>query len=1572
MKLNKARVILFTIITFSLLLFTGCDNRKGDDMDYEITSMTAYPQSLFADRNVETYSDIIVTVEDGKGYPAQGIAVTFEADLGYIPGKIYTNNYGIATTKFNDNGAVGMAHIIATVDGGGVNQTMQDSVEIRDLDSIVYAITSMTVNPASLYADNIIETYSDITVTVEDEEGNPAQGIAVHFAADLGYIPSTINTDDNGIATTHFNDNGELGMAHITATVSGNGDYHTRQDSVEIKDLNSIVYEITSMTVDPASIFADGILETYSDITVTVEDEEGYPAQGIAVHFTADLGYIPSIVGTDENGMATTHFNDNGEIGMAHITATVSGDGVNHTIQDSVEIRDLDYIVYEITSMTVDPATIYADNIIETYSDITVTVEDEEGYPAQGIAVHFATDLGYIPSIVGTDENGMATTHFNDNGEIGMAHILATVSGGGVNHTMQDSVEIRDLDSIVYAITSMTVDPTFIYADGSIGTYSDITVTVEDEEGYPAQGIAVHFTADLGYIPSIVGTDENGIATTHFNDNRKIGMAHIIATVGSVGDYHTMQDSVEIRDLDSIVYAITSMTVDPTYIYADGIMETHSDITVTVEDEEGYPAQGIAVRFTADLGYIPSIVGTDENGIATTYFNDNREIGMAHIIASVGGVGNYHTMQDSVEIRDADNIDYAITSMTVNPTSILADDLIETYSDITVTVEDVEGYPAQGVVVHFAADLGYIPSTIVTDDNGIATTHFNDNGVAGMAHITATVSGDGDYHTMQRSVEIKDLDSIVYEITSMTVDPTSIYADGIMETYSDITVTVEDEEGYPAQGVAVHFATDLGYIQSTINTNQYGIVSTHFDDSGEVGTAHITATIFSGGIENQTKQRSVEIKENPYLRITRITATPDIIYLDNGITYSEIEVLVKNEAGFAAIGENVYFRASIGNIIAQIITDSTGLATTNFWDAGEIGISNIDAFVGNADTTITVEILPQLPVTNLTLNLGNNNEININQVRTIIAEATNNNGPVPPGTEIVFETQLGYFLNSSSGEDDLGTTVIATTSSNGIARAFLNAGTTAGLNTVTATIDRDGIGNTLTVPAYLTVLPGKPDQMTLIPSQSSIPVNSAEDVTVTAHVWDSYGNSIGSGYYVIFGSSLGNIESPVPTTDAGIAVSTFSSGIQSGVAQISAAVDSASATTAITVYSDDVNSIQFVNQDQISIDLQGTGGVETAELSVNLFDMNGNMIDEPVEVWFKFLVRPEGIYPEGSNIGNEVYNLTDSTSTMASNGVAVVSVNSGVESGIIKIQAWCRNLEGQKISASKSNIIVQSGPPANCQFTISGDDNGEAMGAGLWKAQIAAMITDEWGNPVGEGTAVFFYLDPDPDFATIVAADAFVGNQNVDEDSLDGTAFSFIQYDGTYTNETVSVSLDVGENISFSGELVLPLQSAELTMVCTPSHLELSSTDPSAQELYTTCHITLKDGQQNRISGQRLMLISSLGQPNDDGILPTNDSMPEVIMNEFSFFDEYFNDEDNDPEPGLDYDEEISPYDGYTGYISGQLGRLQKRVLFQYWECPPPPLPGVVNSIQATIIVSIFGYNGTPINVAVTLNRYID
>jgi hypothetical protein len=176
------------------------------------------------------------------------------------------------------------------------------------------------------------------------------------------------------------------------------------------------------------------------------------------------------------------------------------------------------------------------------------------------------------------------------------------------------------------------------------------------------------------------------------------------------------------------------------------------------------------------------------------------------------------------------------------------------------------------------------------------------------------------------------------------------------------------------------------------------------------------------------------------------------------------------------------------------------------------------------------------------------------------------------------------------------------------------------------------------------------------------------------------------------------------------------------------------------------------------------------------------------------------------------------------------------------------------------------------------------IGGGLWEVEVSATITDAEGNPVADGTAVFFSLPDEPEFASIVAY-AFVGNENADGDSIPGVAYTKLTYEGQYSNEEIAVSASVGtgeNNVSFSvDDLVLPMNGIEATILPTPSHIDFNGTVAIGVDI-SVIKIDVEDEQGNKMRDCIGYLSSDKGEflqpdgnylvdPNDNTVVITDD-----------------------------------------------------------------------------------------------------
>jgi hypothetical protein len=617
---------------------------------------------------------------------------------------------------------------------------------------------------------------------------------------------------------------------------------------------------------------------------------------------------------------------------------------------------------------------------------------------------------------------------------------------------------------------------------------------------------------------------------------------------------------------------------------------------------------------------------------------------------------------------------------------------------------------------------------------------------------------------------------------------------------------------------------------------------------------------------------------------TKIIASPDTIYADNNITYSEVSVTVKDGEGFGVPNQIVNFRTNKGRVLTNVPTDSTGVSTTTLWDDGdEPGIATVTAVVRNyspddpdslvsADTTqVDVHIIAVPEIQSVTLNFlspANPYPMTVMQTTEINASAINILGSsVPNNTLITFSCTKGRFVDDAG--NILGMSVVSQTI-NGRAYAFYNSGTVAtttpGVENAFVTASIGSVNSTREVliragtPASIALQSFVQVDGEMIEADTSF-VASPNHIFMRATLNDMHGNPC-QQKPVRFETNLGTFINTtqtvtINTQNNGEAQVRFTPGLQAGAATIKAFANNDTLQTQLifNVSSDDIHSISFTQEGQIDLDVANTGGQESAILRVRLNDINGNLIDSPQNVYFRIVNLDP---PAGANLNNMP--VTDSVLVISSGGEAQISVNSGTESGILIIRASCTK-NNKWVRATKANIVIKAGPPASIVPFIGGFNTGQNMGGGLWMIVGGAVVKDVYNNPVGRGTSVFFELIDNVTNCQI-NANAYVGNVSVEDDSLDGVAYTTLSYSGIYTNDMVTIKAStgssIGEGVEGYSTVPLPLNDPRFEVQANPASLNFGATSPDwkSSEIYAV----LTDGQGLDIGNQEIMLLCMKGQ----------------------------------------------------------------------------------------------------------------
>lgn len=629
--------------------------------------------------------------------------------------------------------------------------------------------------------------------------------------------------------------------------------------------------------------------------------------------------------------------------------------------------------------------------------------------------------------------------------------------------------------------------------------------------------------------------------------------------------------------------------------------------------------------------------------------------------------------------------------------------------------------------------------------------------------------------------------------------------------------------------------------------------------------------------------------------ITKVVASPESIYADNNITFSQIAVTVKDGEGFPATNQVVQFKSNLGRVLTNIPTDSTGVATTTFWDDGDQGEATIWAIVRNyhasvtdsivsADTTsVLVRVLPtpaigSVVLEDLPVETSGPFSMTVGGKIAFKARVTNSLGQnVPDNTLVTFTTNKGSYVDPENNV--LGDSVVVRTI-NGRASVQLYAGTATGPGMISARVGTQSDTRTFVVnpgrPANIQLLGNLLINNEYVESDTSS-VGSPYDIYMRARLTDMHGNYCPS-QRVKFTTDLGAFTNTTNTTNQntdinGWATTKFTPGLQAGVASITASANSDTlvTTSIFTIFSDEVHTIQWTQEEQITLSLANTGGNSSAILRVQLKDISGNLVDEAKRVSFRFLNQS---VPAGANLNNTVFAPGDSLTVWSSGGEAQISVNAGDTPGVLSVKAYWYSDDGtQTVYASKPNIVIQAGSPYYLHPFIDTNsvNEGANMGGGVWRVVAGAIVNDQWGNPVERGTAVRFYVHEDyADLNVQVGADAFVGNVSIDGDSLPGVAFTTLTYNGENINDNVKIVVETikedGTIVSGEAILVLPFVGpARFNFYAQPSVLNfgnVSATNMTPVPAYKWAHLIgeLEDGQGTPVEGEEVVLSSANGQ----------------------------------------------------------------------------------------------------------------
>lgn len=315
----------------------------------------------------------------------------------------------------------------------------------------------------------------------------------------------------------------------------------------------------------------------------------------------------------------------------------------------------------------------------------------------------------------------------------------------------------------------------------------------------------------------------------------------------------------------------------------------------------------------------------------------------------------------------------------------------------------------------------------------------------------------------------------------------------------------------------------------------------------------------------------------------------------------------------------------------------------------------------------------------------------------------------------------------------------AITNESNQATVDVNAGSTLGAGTITATLTSGETGSVLFVVGATNLRMGSGTPFVENRAAISLAQISAGGTTVVSvDIVDENGNRFNEPVDVNFSSTCSSASTPTATlstpitTSNGVATSTYLARGCVGDDPINVTANAGginlSASTSVNVLRADAGSVEFVSATPQNISLLGTGGVGNSESSTVIFrvrDTDGNPVNNQV-VNFSL----------NTQVGN--ISLSQTSATTNVNGLVQTVINSGTVATTVRIQAVVAG-SSPAIATQSSLLVVSTGIPDQDSFSLSASTvNPEAWNRDGEEVQITARLADAFNNPVPDGTAVNF------------------------------------------------------------------------------------------------------------------------------------------------------------------------------------------------------------------------------------------
>ena len=700
-------------------------------------------------------------------------------------------------------------------------------------------VATLSATNNDVYADK--KTFNTLTINITDESDNPLTNHQVTFKNEKGSAefvePPQQNTDAYGVAT--INMVSQVAEENTISATLPNG-FSQRIIAKFVSDSSTPKFK--QLVADPDTIIAGN--SQGSTLTAIVTDFHNNPLKDMKVNFVAPGGsqLDNTTATTDQSGIVRVHLTSS-KAGSYSVDASLE---VDKNIHQSVTITVVPNREQSVMTLNAGSGSAIANNTNTV--TLTASVKDVYGHPLPDEDVKFTLPASMTGNFTlssetaRTDANGDAVVTLRGT-KAGEFTVTATLTR---NNTVayQQVTFIGDTNSA--QLQPLTASLNSIVAGNSTG--STLTATILDAYQNPLKDQLVTFQSnDVTLSGTEVTTNTLGQATVTMTSNIAGQHNVVVSRKAQASDNKTFSLSVLPDESSAKVISITG--AEKTITVGENIT-----LRILVQDAFNNVIAGQRVRLSAQP--------TTNITIGDTAYTDNTGYTYVNLLSTQPGV---YQVTATLDNNSSSKVDVNVANGKLELTSSKPETTVHNSEGITLTAtaRNARGELMPGQIITFSVtpEGATLSNTgeVLTDQSGQAKVTLTSDKV-NVYTVTAIMGKDVPVQS-QVTVAVK-ADAKTAHVVSVVASPDTITADGVDS--STITSRVEDDYGFPVEGV------DVSYTLDTKGRPVVNIPTTRTDQSGQV-----TATITSTLAETLTVNVQVPGTANQSATITLIADTAD-------------------------------------------------------------------------------------------------------------------------------------------------------------------------------------------------------------------------------------------------------------------------------------------------------------------------------------------------------------------------------------------------------------------------------------------------------------------------------------------------------------------------------------------------------------------------------------------------------------------------------------------------------------------------------------------------------------------------